>query len=243
MILYKAKQCQLFKAIDRQYFTPSLGKFLFQRKFPNNDDINKGLINYWAFTNNSLDSVGNANLYNGVGVSFTFDRYGSPNSALNLSNGYYQVPTGVYFNGGPFSIAAWINMRATSYSARLIDFGLGQSNNNIVFCVFLDNSRIPVLSTFFNSASNPFVTSNLILNLNEWYHLTATFDGNMGFVYIDGKLVASGALITPANIYRTSNFIGKSNWADDGYADGVFDEIRIYNRCLTVNQIFDLIQT
>ena len=243
MILYKEKQCLLFKAIDRQYFTPSLGKFLFQRKFPNNGDINKGLINYWAFTNNSLDSVGTSHLYNGVGVSFTYDRYGSPNSALSLSSGYYQALAGVYFNGGPFSVTAWINMRSYVISARLIDFGIGATNNNVVFCVFLGNSATTTLNAFNSAAYYPFVTSNLVLNLNQWYHLVATYDGNFGYIYVDGLLVGSVLLINPGNVTRTTNFIGKSNWAGETNADGVYDEIRFYNRCLSANQILDLIQT
>ena len=243
MTRYKQKQCQLFKAIDRLYFTPSLGKFLFQRKFANNADINEGLINHWAFTNNALDSAGTSHLYNGIGVSFTYDRFGSPNSALSLSSGYYQAQAGIYFNSGPFSVTAWINMRTVSYTARIIDFGSGPfGSNNIVFCVFLANSNTPTLASFDNSKNYPFLISKSSITLNQWYHLAATFDGNLGYVYLDGVLVASGPLMSPVNINRTSNYIGKSNLASDGLADGVYDEIRFYNRYMSANQILNIIQ-
>ena len=231
MIRYKENQCELYKAVDCLNFTPTLGKILFKRKHLNKIDVNEGSVNHWSFSNNGIDSVGTSHLYNGVGVSFTIDRYCRPSSALSLSNGYYQAPAGVYFDGGPFSVTAWIKMRTVTDSARLIDFGSGAfGSNNIVFCVFLGILKTPTLNAYKNSLNNPFLISSLNITLNEWYHLAATFDGNLGYVYIDGELAASGPLISPANINRDLNFIGKSNYNGDGNADGIFDEIRIYSR-------------
>jgi hypothetical protein len=39
------------------------------------------------------------------------------------------------------------------------------------------------------------------------------------------------------NVFRNSNFIGKSNWNADPYANAGFDELRIYKRALSATEI------
>lgn len=36
---------------------------------------------------------------------------------------------------------------------------------------------------------------------------------------------------------RTNGYIGKSNWSGEGFFDGMIDDLGIYNRILTVNEI------
>ena len=73
--------------------------------------------------------------------------------------------------------------------------------------------------------------------------LTATFDGTQMSFYIDGIFCANltGKNITTWSNYRTSNFIGKSNWPWDGYSMSYVDELRFYNKCLTQEDIYGLI--
>ncbi len=44
------------------------------------------LVNSWAFNGDFSDSVGGANVIGGSNYGLTFDRFGNPNSALNLTN-------------------------------------------------------------------------------------------------------------------------------------------------------------
>ncbi len=43
-----------------------------------------------------------------MNANLTFDRFGFPNSALRLINGYYKIPPGVYISGTEFSILGWV---------------------------------------------------------------------------------------------------------------------------------------
>jgi hypothetical protein len=43
----------------------------------------------------------------------------------------------------------------------------------------------------------------------------------------------------PVNVMRTSNYVGKSLWADP-LANAIYDELRIYNRALDVVEIIDI---
>jgi hypothetical protein len=65
--------------------------------------------------------------------------------------------------------------------------------------------------------------------LNQWAHLAATLSNGTGRIYINGTLVGSGPLNTPDVVARTNNFLGRSNWGADAYADAIFEEVRLWN--------------
>jgi hypothetical protein len=80
---------------------------------------------------NLIDSVRGANLFGGSRYSFVPDRFCSANSAIYFNQGYLQAPSGVYFSGD-FTVTAWIYLKSYKSSSRLIDFGNGVANNNIL---------------------------------------------------------------------------------------------------------------
>ena len=55
--------------------------------------------------------IGIADLYGSVNASWTNDRFGTPNSALRLDNGYYEIPSSIYFGGSQFSILVWVKVK------------------------------------------------------------------------------------------------------------------------------------
>ena len=75
---------------------------------PNYRSVN-GLVNYWTFCANFDDSIGQAKLFGASNAALVSDRFGVADSALNLANGFIQVPTGVYFNGN-YTVTAWVNI-------------------------------------------------------------------------------------------------------------------------------------
>ena len=101
-----------------------------------NADFSKILApkNHWSFNGNYNDEYGSANLVPGSNFSLTFDRYGNPNSALSLNNGFMKVPGGKVYFAGDFTFITWIYWRQTKNWARIIDFGNGSPDNNIQVC-------------------------------------------------------------------------------------------------------------
>jgi hypothetical protein len=161
---------------------------------------------------------------------------------LSLRKGFYKVPAGVYFSGTQFSILAWVRMKSIGYSIRLIDFGNGQQNENVVLSLSLLYSGKPFF--YFHSVDKElygYSTKELVLN--QWKHIACVFSFPYYFIYIDGIEVTqpgsqtSHASFSLTNIVRSSNFIGKDNWQSDEYADGDFDELEIFNRALTKEEI------
>jgi hypothetical protein len=72
----------------------------------------------------------------------------------------------------------------------------------------------------------------------QWHHVAGTFDGNTAYLYIDGEQKASLAqvgTITPA----TGHSLNIAYWrpALPEYFGGLIDEVAIYNRALSADEI------
>lgn len=199
-----------------------------------------GLINFWPIVNDTKDIISGANLYNGYKAKLTYDRFNNSDSALDLALGYYQIPAGFYFNYN-FTMTAWVYVRSLGVYSRIFDFGNGLYSKNVLLCYM--QSNIPRLALGnANTGSTGISVSYSPFNLKQWYYFAATYDGKYGKLYVNGSLVSSAVGGKPDNVLRATNYVGRSNnWqAGDTNADGLFDDLRIYNRALSAQEILDL---
>jgi hypothetical protein len=74
------------------------------------------------------------------------------------------------------------------------------------------------------------------LGTNMWTHLAATYNGTILRLYVNGSEVANSSVSGPIQVSDGVLRIGgNSSWGD--FFKGRIDEVRIYNRALTVNEI------
>ncbi len=72
------------------------------------------------------------------------------------------------------------------------------------------------------------------IQVGRWYHVVLTYDGTMKF-YVDGTLYGSDTFtlvhdtVTPLQIGRSATY--------GNYFSGIVDEVRIYNRALSEEEI------
>ena len=199
-------------------------------------------------------------------TSFTSDRFGNVNSALALGLGYTTISSGVYFDTSEFAISIWVNpynpypfsgsIFSIYESARIIDFGIGSSNENIIFALDSTQSEsspniargcptpYPTFIIYDGASKKSSVTSNRPLSENRWQHLAATFDGSQMNIYLDGVPVGAQSLqyVMPKSLVRSSNYVGKSNWAGDGKSFAYLDDLRFYNKSLNQTDIQAIMQ-
>jgi PKD repeat protein len=74
------------------------------------------------------------------------------------------------------------------------------------------------------------------LQLNQWTHIVTTYDGLYQRLYIDGKEVAKSKM--NGQIQQSMGELhigGNSLWGE--FFEGYIDEVRIYNRALTVDEV------
>jgi hypothetical protein len=193
---------------------------------------------YWSFNGNYNDQIGGANLVtaNSVNYGLTNDRFGSPNSALNLTSGYMTLPPATYFQGA-FTFIAWINIKQSIKYQRIIDIGNVNANDVVLMCI---TSSLYVGLSFNEGNLYYPLESNVSLSLLNWYHVAYTVD-SLGFatIYLNGKSIYSGQQKVTNSVIRTNGFIGKSSNNADPNANSIYDELRIYNGSLSSNFIYN----
>jgi large repetitive protein len=182
------------------------------------------------------DEVGSADMTQGQGTYFVEDRFCNPNAALALNGGWTQVPPGVYFNTPEFTITVWVYPQSLGFCSRIFDFGSGVGVNNIVFSLSFDTSMKPYL---YLHPTN-FVPLTETLLLGKWQFLAVTFGSSELKIYLNDQII----LQTTTNynlpiVNRSSCFVGTSNW-NDGYSNSFLDDLRIYNKSLSHDELIQI---
>ncbi len=151
-------------------------------------------------------------------------------------NDHITLPEMVISYSKGFSVEVWVCHKSFTHWSRIIDFGNGSSADNILLANSHGTNNL-VLAVY-KGASIQMIEVENALTLGEWTHLAATIDasGNAK-VYKDGQLLRSGICHLPNSINRTRNYIGRSNWDQDGYLDAQVSDLRIWNVARTQDEI------
>lgn len=199
-----------------------------------------GLVAWYPFNGNANDASGNGNNGTVYGATLTADRFGNLNSAYSLDgiNNYIELQ-GISIVGD-FSFSGWIYLR--SYNLSCAFFNLGNAGDTDGVNLNFTNLNTPSLhaqiwdgTTYTNA--NLFCSTTTI-PLNSWTNITITLSGSNFSFYINGSLVN---VITssniPGNINRLLQYIGKPTHNGNENTNGIFDDIRFYNRALNQSEI------
>jgi hypothetical protein len=182
------------------------------------DPNNKGLGPKWV-----TGKIGGAIEFNGTGA-------------------YVQLPIGDLINTlSSSTFAVWVNWAGSSTGSwqRIFDFGSGTS-----IYAFLAANRSGTQSPRFAMRSatvgEQIVTAPAALGTG-WHHLAVAIDSAAMklTLFVDGAAVASGATtILPKDMgVTTQNWVARSQYAADAYYKGDVDELRIYDRVLTADEV------
>ena len=216
-----------------------------------------GLIGWWPFTGNANDQSGH--VLNGVvsGANLTTDRNGVVNSAyyFNGVNGTkIQVADNILLHPANFTVSAWEYVTDPTIWNQLVSKRITASNTNsfILYeatktsCNLCNLSYQPfeIAATIGGSQKKTYLTSpNLdsVMN-NTWNMMTGSYDGSTLKFYMNGQLIRSLAT-TGAVTYTTDPlYFGATGTAAQNFK-GNIDDIGIWNRALTSNEILGLYTT
>jgi hypothetical protein len=75
------------------------------------------------------------------------------------------------------------------------------------------------------------------ISLSTWYHLVVTQLGSTITLYLNGGSPESRAMPILRNITRNYTFLGYSNWNGSGLANADLDEVKIWNRALSAQEV------
>ena len=199
--------------------------------------VAEGLVAYYPFNGNANDESGSGN--DGIvnGATLTIDRFGEVSSAYSF-DGVDDIILANPLRPSLNTLSAWIN--PTSLPSGQFDntvFTIGDGVDDRLN-INISNNYVPVYAVEFTNL-NTGVGSNVSVSPSDWTLVTATYDGDFIRIYVNGVL--SGESQVGA---RTINYGGVDilGIGDDGVSNnppfrGTLDEIRIYNRALTIEEI------
>ena len=209
------------------------------------ESLSEGLVAYYPFNGDANDESDNNN--NGVvtGASLTTDRKGNINSAyiFNGSSDFIEV---LHDNSLSHigTIAVWVKP-----SNNTTDFIVEKTSSNIEhrydYRLWIGRDKKIYFRVIDEGGEHTTIINDTDTELEEWIFVTAVYNIEESYleIYVNGESAVK-EFIEDINL-RTSNmslYIGKtdaggSELAWERYYNGVIDDIRIYNRVLTEEEV------
>lgn len=209
-----------------------------------------GLHGWWPFCGNANDDSGNG--INGTvnGPVLTTDRHGSFNSAYFFDgiNDYIVVNNPGILGKRPRTLSFWAKTSNSTDEIAAVGWGPDQQGSargsrfSAVFNVFQAGVTIDAADCAITYSASAF--SN-----NNWHHYVYQMDTaallSQVRIYFDGNLLTNIAFpfnqSTSINtIDGTFTYFGKIDYVFDYFFDGSIDDIAIWNRALSLQEIQNL---
>jgi hypothetical protein len=153
--------------------------------------------------------------------------FGGTNAFIDMPDGFDNFPDGV-------TLEVWARTDSTSLWARYINLGSALEG--------VDEIRLARESSSSNlNAFVPSVTLTGAGNIQNgvWQHFVFRIDADgTGSLWASGTKVAESGGMTPANVLRDENFIGRSLFAADAYFHGRMSHAVVYDHALSDEDIY-----
>lgn len=211
-----------------------------------------GLAGWWGFNGNANDSSPNANNGTVNGATLTEDRFGNVNSAYSFDglNDYIQCLSNIT-NIDNITISGWVKSNSL-FGGSFVQigqddldggcngFGVGKGGfSNVVglnFWNIYKGSNLLSLASCVN-----YYNSDYTLLENKWFHFAVTKSNNKISYYVNSVLVGSSTILS-TNVPTNKIFFGTSGSSINAktFFNSILDDIGIWNRALTQDEINDL---
>jgi hypothetical protein len=201
-----------------------------------------GLVAYYPFNGNVNDSTGNGNDGISYGVKYTANRYGEANKAGEFDGGaYVRIPELLSDSCSELTFTAWIKKYVSDNNDHHIinkgtyngATGMSITNGEIGFGVLLTS----------HTWYSPKIPDTLRTNV-DYFVVGRYVKGQKAEFFLNGRLVSSLS-VPNLNLLRdttgTFSTIGAYGYLSvSKFWDGVIDDIRIYAKALTQEEVDSL---
>ncbi|WP_299335706.1 LamG-like jellyroll fold domain-containing protein [uncultured Psychroserpens sp.] len=147
---------------------------------------------------------------------------------------YVDMEDALDLNPSGFTISAWIKRDAVDSGTKSI-----VSKRNVAFTTgydfrILNSNRINI--SWKNPGSRTLTSSAQVPN-DEWHHVAVIYDGTTASLYIDGVLDSSANLTAPVDTDDSFFIAAAGKTAPQRHFRGNIDEVRVWDRALTEDQL------
>ena len=238
-------QMKIFSTTIANYYEEFWQKYwtLWEGNYAPNIPIipTNGLVAYYPFNGNANDESGNGNNGTVNGATLTTDRKGNVNKAYSF-DGNDNINGNWNGNLSNMTVSFWhysILQASRTYPCFI---NIYQTSNNLNG-FHINTSRVDGNKYYFSMHNYNTVLFGGLNDLNNWHHIVLTYSNGTAKIYVDNFLVNTLNNINPNNLSVLNKFyIGQEYSGAQSYTyfDGKIDDIRIYNRVLSVNEIENL---
>jgi hypothetical protein len=193
-----------------------------------------GLVAYWKFDEGSgtavKDSAG-SNDGKIVNAKWVDGKFGKALD-FNGEDAYVEIPNAPALGlTKALSIEAWVKHRGTDFKQWEAIVCKGDHAYRLHF-----SSDDQSFDLGLNDGTD--VKSGVKPDADKWYFVVATYDGKESKIYVDGKLAATGD-DAPSEVADTDAAIniGQNSDQEGRFFNGVIDEVKIYNRALSADEV------
>lgn len=207
----------------------------------------RGLIAFFPFDGNANDESGNTNNGTVSNQILTTDRFGHSNSAYAFtnSNPYSCIDCGADASLNPnnywtisvrFNSTSWAHTSYPSLLSRRDDHSLP------FWELYYDTVSKGILFSFSGTGGTNTLGANTAVTLNDWHMATVTGSDTLKTMYVDGQVVAQQTNNYVPNLSASLRIgiLGGDSGAQGQQFVGRLDDIRIYNRALSANEVLRL---
>ena len=214
--------------------------FNFQLSTFNCQAAEKGLVAYWSFDKVDGEQVSDlsGNGFDGT-VLDAEEVKGVSGNALSFKGGAVEVQGNEALTPtDQFTVELWFwtdvpgqndkYMINNIFGEATYGYRLGLAGGSIVW-------QVPVTSW-----SHSIATNGYIVPMGQWVFVAGTFDGKKMHIFVNGEEKAVGDRPGAANPSPDSLYIGTfTKGHERAFFEGIVDEVKIYNRALTQQELME----
>ena len=210
-----------------------------------------GLVGWWPFTGNAIDSSGNGNNGTVTGATLTTDRFGNANSAYyfpgDINNKISVTHNSTLNFTNEFTVSVWAKFDQTwvYHEEDLVYKTPNPHSSDKGWTVWaIENSGYSI-GGFIGAPSNTGFYAQYygisFTDIDIWSHIVFVYSNYISKVYFNGNLVLTGTNPLTCDINTTSDlFFGGSANPVSGANNRNIDDIGIWNRALDSCEVKDL---
>lgn len=212
------------------------------------DSVKEGLVACYSFDSNANDASGKGNngTVNGA-ITLTTDRFGNANSAYDFKDGYIEIPdsnnsldltTGI-------TMVAWVNPREQPDEPLFTGGGI-IFNKESNYEMALTTNTNTIRYAFSLNGSSQWSDTGVSVDTNKWTLVVVSYDGNTITVYKNGEIVHQRVEKGSAPVSDAAAGIGSREMGYSSYPkwvsrfNGMIDDVRIYNRAISEEEVKQL---
>lgn len=195
-----------------------------------------GLVGWWPFNGNANDESGNGNNGTVNGATLTSDRNGVVNSAYSFdAQSNNSISIGDIDLPANFTINGWYRLSSLMGFQNIIS----KYGTNGGYALIFGNSTLYAHTNQGTSSGN--VCNSTYNETNNFWHMVSVIlsSGEIKF-YIDGVQFGSCGNMNNSNPNNSMTYFGRQSYGTSENLNGDLDDIGIWNRALTEEEILAL---